>query len=148
MSTINNTSKDDNKDCDNNDNEVWLPGRLTDAIFIDLMASNDKDDRYLSQIEDKFDWLRLKFTDTSYEIHYSDLKEETQKHLEDYVKDCKTTEEKYKKLNGIMPDVIARVSKQVEHRMVANKMSKDPVLLQVSFYSMRENVSNNWKFIE
>lgn len=148
MSSVDDTPIEHNKDYDKGDDEVWLDGRLVDTIYIDLMESNDKNnDRYLSQFADKFDYLTLKFTDARYEICYSDLKENTKNHLEDYVIDCKTHQEKYKKLNGIMPDVIARIAKQVEHRILASKISEDSVFIKANIYSIREIVSSKWTFV-
>jgi len=157
MTTINSISINNNKDFDDEDDEhedIWLPSRIADAIFNDLMENGDEhdkennDNRYISQIVEKFDYIRLKYTGTLYEIYYNNLSEETRFQIEGYLKGCTTPYEKYKKLNGIMPDVIARIAKQAEHKILANKMTEDPLFIKVNTNSMRELVSNKWKFIE
>ncbi len=103
--------------------------------------------KYGSQIEDKFDDLVIHSPVTFIEISYKDLSSETIHHINEYIKDCTTKEERYLRLNGIMPDVIARIANQVKHRILAKRLKEDPVIINTTFNSIRELASNHWWFI-
>lgn len=119
----------------------WSPKHLEDNIFNDLMENGE----IVSQVEEKFERLRL--GSTVIEISRKNLSLDTIYHIEESVKHCKTTDEAYQTLNGIIPDVIARIAKQVEHRILAKILSKDQVLLRTSLNNIRELASNHWRFI-
>lgn len=130
--------------------EEWLPSYLEDKIYNDLMRCIDGYDlskKYISQWIDKFKYIILRSPITFYEIDIKDLTNETIKLIEEYTIDCTTQTSQYEKLNGIMPDVIARISRQAEHKILSNKSITYTTLIQTNLNSTRELVSFRWKFI-
>ncbi len=101
--------------------------------------------KYRLQIEAKFE--RLRIGTTVIEISRKDLSQDTTYHIYEDIKHCKTPNEAYQILNGIIPDVIARITKQVENRILAKIAGQDQVLLKTALNSMRELASNHWRFI-
>ena len=85
------------------------------------------DNKYGLQIDKKFE--RLRIGTTCIEISRKDPSPDTIYHLDEAIKHCKTSDEAYQTLNGIIPDVIARIAKQVEHRILAKTVGQDQVLL-------------------
>ncbi len=84
---------------------------------------------------------------TFIEISRKDLSPDTIYHLDEAIKHCKTSDEAYQTLNGIIPDVIARIAKQVEHRILAKTLGQDQVLLKTALNSIRELASNHWRLV-
>jgi hypothetical protein len=118
------------------------PSRLENNIFNELMKNDNK---YRIQIEEKFE--RLRIGTTVIEICRKDMSPDTIHHIYESIKHCKTSIEEYQILNGIVPDVIARITKQVEHRILAKIAGQDQVLLRTALNSMRELSSDHWRLV-
>ncbi len=130
----------------------WALSRLADEIFIDLMKNDNynKDEvqnKYVDEFENKFN-LSLGSSKTYFEISFKDLNEETIDYLKHHTEYCRTKEEQYQKIDGIIPDVIAEIAKQTEHRFLANIKGEDPILLTMTLCNIREFASNHWRFIQ
>ncbi len=129
----------------------WSPSRLEDEIFVNLMENGYNDDaksnKYIDQMIDKFEFFRIKSPENFYEISFKDLDSEVLNHIKDHTKDCKTTKEKYRKLDGIFTKVIAQITKQAESAILSQRITEDTILLKVSLNSIREFVSQKWKLI-
>ncbi len=128
--------------------DPWSPCRLVDSIFNNLMESssrgndeNEKFNRYVMQMVDKFEFFRIKSPKIFFEISFKDLDSETITHIDDYTKNCKTIEEKYRELDEIVTEVIARITKQAEPAILSRRINEDQILLKVALNSMRELVS-------
>ena len=132
--------------------EIWTPGYLVDNIFVNLMENgydkNTKSNEYILQLADKFRYFRIKSPITLYEISYKDLDVKTINHIRNYTKCCKSTEEKHQRLNWVIVDVIARIAKEAESRILSLYANEDKVLLKARLSEIRELVSHKWRFIE
>lgn len=135
---------------------LWTFERLIDSIFIDLMESKEKDmydngnkrlNNYVLQIIQKIKFFLIKSPSVCFDINYKDLKEETIKQLEEYTKDCKTVQEKYRKLDGIIVEAIARITKEAEPLILSIYASEDDLFLRVSLNQIRQSVSFKWRFV-
>jgi hypothetical protein len=135
--------------------DIWSDSHLEDNIFNDLM---ENDNEIVSQVEENFE--RLRIGTTVIEISLKNLSPDTIYHIEEAVKHCKTPIEKHQILNGIIPNVIARIAKQVEPRILAkstrelvllrtvpNKIREHQVLLRTALNSIRELASNHWRLV-
>src|SRR5919112_5587454 len=97
--------------------DEWTSSRLEDKIFNNLLDNGldiTKGNKYINQIVDKFRFFRIKSHNVYFEIHKQDLDTKTIQLIETYIQDCKTPNEIYLKLNGILTEVIARIVKQAE----------------------------------
>jgi len=106
-----------------------------------------KQNKYIVQISEKFWLFQLRSDKIFFEIYKRDLDNETILLIEDYVKDCKITKEKYLKLNGIITEVIAAIAKQSEHLIISQTMDTDLEWLKRSVNEVREYVSLKWKLV-
>jgi len=106
-----------------------------------------KQNKYIVQISEKFWLFQLRSDKIFFEIYKRDLDNETILLIEDYVKDCKTTKEKYLKLNGIITEVIAAIAKQSEHLIISQTMDTDLEWLKRSVNEVREYVSLKWELV-
>ena len=66
------------------------------------------DNKYIIQSITKFPYFRIKSPVTFFDIH-KDFKEDTKRDLEHYVRDCNSKEQVYRKLDGIITEVIALI---------------------------------------
>ena len=107
-----------------------------------------KQNKYIVQISEKFWLFQLRSDKIFFEIYKRDLDNETILLIEDYVKDCKITKEKYLKLNGIMTEVIAAIAKQSEHLIISRTIGTDLEWLKRSVNEVREYVSLKWKLMD
>ena len=98
-------------------------------------------------LDEKFEDLRLMLTSTVIDISPKDLSDNTKVHNADTIKDCKTHDEVFQTLNGIMPYVIARISRQVEHKILTQKRRSIPSFVESRTNSMREFASNHWRYV-
>ena len=124
----------------------WTSSRFVNEIYNNVMENGQYGidaihNEYLDQFENKFQLLVIGSPKVLFEIKYGHLKEETINHINYLIKDCKTANEKYQKLNSIIPDVIAGIAKQVEHRILGKAKSPDPNFLRIELNSVREIVS-------
>ena len=121
-------------------------------MFVNLMENgydkNAKSCKYIQQIADKFEFFRRRSPTTYFDIDKKDLSAETIKQLEDYTKDCKTTGERYRKLNGPFTEVIAWIAIQAESRIMSSKMEVDTVWIKKSIHEIRELVSFRWRLTD
>lgn len=108
---------------------------------------NTKFIKYLEQFVNKFRFFRIKSSGISFEISHKDLNSEALNHIKDYTKDCKTTGEKYNKLDGVFTEVIARISKQAEPIILSSGTSEDTLWIKTSLNQIREVVSQKWKLV-
>lgn len=131
--------------------DILLPSRLVDVIFVSLMENgyneNTKSNKYIVQFVHKFRFFRIKSPETSFEISYKDLNIEALNYIKDYTKDCKTTEEKYQKLDGVITEVIARITKQAEPIILSSITSEGILWTKTSLNQIREVVSQKWALI-
>jgi hypothetical protein len=109
--------------------------------------SDTKQNKYIDQLVDKFKFFRLRSPSVYFEIYKQDFKDETTLHIENYIQDCKTSQEIYLKLNGIFTEVIARISKQAEPRILSLRINEDIVWIRNSLNEIRELVSFKWKLV-
>jgi hypothetical protein len=129
----------------------WTPGYLVDNIFVDLMENghdeNTNSNKYILQLTDKFTHFRIKSDFTLYDISFNDLSLETTDNIRNYTKDCKSPKEKHQRLDWVIVDVIARIAKQAESRILSLYPNEDQVMIKVRINEIRELVSHRWRFI-
>jgi hypothetical protein len=124
----------------------WTPEYLIDKVFIDLMENGKKKNKYIEQMVDKFKFFSLKSPDVCFDIYEMDLSDETIKHKDLHLQDCKTKDEKYSKLNPIFTEVIARITEQAKPQILAG-VSSNNIVIKRSLNEIRELVSFKWKLI-
>ena len=129
--------------------KVWTPGYLVDNIFVNLMENgydeDTKSNEYVIQFVEKFPFLRIASSSTFFEIDTKDLDKDTIAQITDYAKDCKTREERYRRLNGVIVEAIARIAKQAEPLILSPIANEELIWIKTSLYQVREIVSNKWK---
>lgn len=127
-------------------------GYLMDIIFVDLMNNehnhDSKQNEYVAQFADKFRVFRLKSPSVFFEIDINDLSGETIKQVEDFIQGCRTTEEKYIKLNGVVTGVIAQIAKQAKPLILSRRSNENITWTEKSLAGIRELVSFRWKLID
>ena len=133
--------------------QIWTLECLKDNIFVNLMENGydkeTKSNNYILQFVDKFRFLRLKSPSTFFEIDPKDLCSDTIKQIDNYAKDCKTTGERYHKLNGVIVEVIARIAKQAEPEIMSLSANDDNELFhKVQLCEIREMASRKWRLID
>ena len=151
MTTIDNCSHLNNKDCDNNDADLWLPSYLVDIIFVSLMEGGydevSKSNKYVVQIINKFKYFRIKADGKLFEISFKDLNSEALDLIAKYTKDCKDLDEKYAKLDGIIVEVISRITKQAEPAILSSYTIEFRSFIKVALNEIRETMSCRWKLV-
>ena len=123
MSTNHCNSKENNKDFDNGNVKCWSYYYLVDNIFNNLMSPDNK---YIIQSITKFRYFRIKSPVTYFDIH-KDFKDDTKTEIELYIKDCKSKEQAYQKLDGIITEVIALIYRQARPLILSTLEYEDPV---------------------
>jgi|tagenome__1003787_1003787.scaffolds.fasta_scaffold20176594_1 hypothetical protein len=141
--TIDNDSHSDNKDYDNDNVNRWSYYYLVDNIFNNLMGSN----KYIIQAITKFQYFRRKSPVTFFEICIKDIKDETKKEFDLYLKDCKSQDEAYKKLDGIITEIIALIYKEAQPLILSGVEHMDPVWVEKAINEIRTLVSKKWRFV-
>jgi hypothetical protein len=129
-----------------------LESVLVDTIFNDLMDCRDYDEirkinKYIFQMLEKFKFSRINSPEVRIDIDKKDLKDDSKKQIEERINDCKTGEESYSKLDGIITEVIALVFKQAEPLILANTEYEDHIWVKKSINEIRPSVSNKWRFV-
>ena len=84
------------------------------------------DNKYIIQSITKFRYFRIKSPVTYFDIH-KDFKDDTKKDIELYIKDCKSKEQAYQKLDGIITEVIALIYRQARPLILSTLEYEDPV---------------------
>ena len=116
--------------------DIWTNENLNDNIFNNLLESeNNKGEtqnKYVDQIIDKLKYFRIKSPNVYFEIDKNDLKPETIKQVEDFIQGCRTTEEKYIKLNGVVTEVIAQIAKQAEPMILSQRSNENMTWIKKS----------------
>ena len=143
MSTNHCNSKENNKDFDNGNVEYWSYSYLVDNIFNNLMGPDNK---YIIQSITKFPYFRIKSPVTYFDIH-NDFKEDTKKDIELYIKDCKSKEQAYQKLDGIITEVIALIYRQARPLILSTLKYEDPVWVERTINEIRSTLSYKWRFV-
>jgi hypothetical protein len=128
-------------------------GYFVDKVFDDLMEiennSTNKFAKYILQIYTKLKFFTIKSPAAYFDISLRDLKPDTIKIIRDYLKDCKTAQEKYAKLDGPMTEVIARITMQAKPMILSSVQEKEiATLYATSINQIRESVSYHWRFVE
>ena len=141
--TIDNNSHSDNKDYDNGNVKYWSHAYLVDNIFNNLMSPDNK---YIIQSITKFPYFRIKSPVTFFDI-YKDIKEDTKRDLELYVRDCNSQEQAYRKLDGIFTEVIALIYRQSRPLILSTLEYEDPVWVERSINEIRSTISYKWRFV-
>jgi hypothetical protein len=127
--------------------EIWSCNYLIDNIFNDLM-DGQKADVYIKQFIDKFKYFRIKSPNIFFLINLKDLdKDTTIFQLERFVEDCKTPDEKRRRLDGILTDVIARIAKQAQPMISSQIKYEDIEYVKTVLDETREIVSLRWKIV-
>jgi hypothetical protein len=138
--STNSKSKEDYKD-------IWNCNCLIDKILNDLM-DDKKADKYIKQFIDKFHYFRIKSPNTIFFICLKDLdKYTTIIQLESFVKDCKTSDEKRIRLDGIFTEVISRVAKQARPLILSNIKYEDIDHTKTALNEIREIISLKWDLV-
>jgi hypothetical protein len=134
-----------------NDNDYWSDNYLVDRIFNSLDENGTdkqtKSNKYILQLDKKFLLFISGSPEVRFNIYTSDLDEECLSKLKERVKNCKTVEESYSKLNYIFTEVIYRIAKQTEPYISSRTIGKDPTIDKMQFNRMREWVSDKWKIV-
>jgi hypothetical protein len=143
MTTIYTSSNSDNKDYDNGNVKYWSYSYLVDNIFNNLMSPDNK---YIIQARTKLPYFRIKSPVTFFDI-YNDFKEDTKKDIELYVKDCKSHEQAYQKLDGIITEVIALIYRQARPLILSTLEHEDPVWVERTINEIRSTLSYRWRFV-
>ncbi len=134
-----------------NPNDVWSPGYLADSIFVSLMENgydeNTKSNEYIIQFVEKFRFLRIRSNSTFFEINTKDLDKDTISQINDYAKDCRTREERYHRLNGVIVEAIALIAKQAEPLILSSIANEELIWTKTSLYRVRETLSQKWKLV-
>jgi hypothetical protein len=126
-----------------------LEGKIpTDTICIEITnrLHGKVSKSFIHDCLEKFEDLRLRRS-TVIDISRKDLGDNTKVHIADAIKDCKIHDDVFQTLNGIMPDVIARIPRQVKHKILTKSISPDQVLLIDALNSMSEFASNHWRHV-
>ena len=136
-------------------NSIWSTSYLIDNIFNDLMDTSKEDkngkklNKYIHQALTKFQDFRIKSPKAIFLIRIKDLnKETTIIHLETYVKDCKTPDEKRIRLDGIFTEVIARIVKQAQPLILSNIKYEDIEYTKITLNEIREIISLKWDLVD
>ena len=143
MTTIDINSYSDNKGYGNDNAEYWSYCYLIDNIFNNLMSSN----KYIIQAITKFQYFRRKSPVTFFDICIGDLKEDTKRELGLCLKDCKSQDDAYKKLDGIITEVIALIYKETQPLILSDVKHMDPVWIERAINEIRTLVSKKWRFV-
>jgi hypothetical protein len=153
--TVLNNPKDDapNSDIKNTNNRInsilhsYTDGYLIDKIFNNLMENFERANKYINQMVDKFWFFRIRSLNVYFDIDIQDFDEETIQLIEAYTSDCITNQQIYFKLNGTITEVIARITKQAEPKIISKRFNEDIAWLQSSLYETREVTSFKWRFV-
>jgi hypothetical protein len=143
MSTIHNYLPLDNKGYEDDNVDYWSYSYLVDNIFNNLMSTN----KYIFQAKEKFRYFRIKSEVTFFEIYTKDLKEDTKRDLDLYLKDCKSPIERYQKLNGIITEIIALIYKEAQPLILSDVEHMDPVWVERAINEIRSTISYKWGFV-
>ena len=143
MTTIDNNSYSDNKDYDNGNVKYWSYAYLVDNIFNDMMSPDNK---YIIQAKTKLTDFRRNSSVTFFDI-YNDFKEDTKKDLALYVRDCNSQEQVYRKLDGIITEVIALIYREARPLILSSINYEDPVWVERAINEIRSTISYKWRFV-
>jgi hypothetical protein len=146
MSSIDNTSIDNNKDFDNNgDTKVWSDDYLQNAIFNQLM---DIDNKYKNQGLEKFRYFRINSPSAFFDIDIIDLPDEIITQLEVCIKGCQTKDEKYNRLNSIFTRAIFSIYKNHIESQILSTTKEDKDIVRTSINEMPSLLSHKWRLID
>jgi len=143
-----------NGNSDLNLDTIWSTTYLIDNIFNDLMDKTIIDDqgnkinKYIHQSITKFNDFRRKLSVTFFYVFAEDLANETRKQLNYYVKDCDSKLKKYRKLNGIITEVIALIYKQAESLILSNIKYEDITWIKKAINEIRDLIKNRWRIVK
>ena len=143
MTSIYNIPSSDNKDYDNGNVKYWSYAYLVDNIFNDMMSPDNK---YVIQAKTKLTDFRRNSPVTFFDI-YKDFKEDTKKDLALYVRDCNSQEQVYRKLDGIITEVIALIYREARPLILSSINYEDPVWVERAINEIRSTVSYKWRFV-
>jgi len=133
--------------------DTWTYGHLVDKIFNDLMDSRvlEKDkkriNKYILQAAEKFKYIRIKSPEIKFSIYFQDFKEDTIKDIHLYVKDCKSKDEVYLKLDGPISEVIALIYKEAQPLILSTIKYEDSEWVEKSINGIRTLISRKWRFV-
>jgi hypothetical protein len=80
-------------------------------------------------------------------IEKEDLSDEVIKHLEFYVKNCKTRNEKYTQLDYVFTEVVAEIAREAKPLLLAGFEDKFIELRKKEVNSIRSLVSHRWQLV-
>lgn len=126
--------------------DTWSPNYLIDNIFNNLMENNSR--KYIDQLVTKFKYFIIRSPNIYFIIEKKDLSDEVTRHLELYVKDCKTRNEKYIQLDYIFTEVIAEIAREARPSLLAGwEEDRFIELRNREINSIRSLVSWKWKLV-
>jgi hypothetical protein len=125
--------------------DTWSLNYLIDNIFNNLMENNSK--KYINQLVTKFKYFIIRSPNVYFVIEKRDLGYEVIGHMEYHVKDCKTKNEKYMKLNYVFTEVVAEIAREARPSLLAGWEDKFIELRKREVNSIRSLVSLRWKLI-
>jgi len=132
--------------------DIWSHGYLIDNIFNNLMDCHVSENglrinKYILQARDKFKYIRLKSPVVKFYIYKKDIKYDTNKEIELYIKDHRSKDKSYRKLDGLISEVIAQIYKEAEPLILSTIEYEDPVWVKRSINEIRTCVSKNWEVV-
>jgi hypothetical protein len=129
----------------------WTPEYLVDNIFVNLMKNGTdketKSNKYILQFIEKFRYFRIRSDPTFFEIDTRDLDRDTIAQINDYAKDCRTKDERYQRLSGVIVEAVARIAGEAEPLILSSIVNEDALLVKVSLNQARGVLSKKWKLV-
>ncbi len=125
--------------------DTWSPNYLIDNIFNNLMENNPSE--YINQLVTKFKYFIIRSPNVYFIIEKKDLSDSVIRHLELYIKDCKTRNEKYIRLDYLFTEVIAEIAREARPSLLAGWEDKFVELRKREVNSIRSLVSLRWKLV-
>src|SRR6478672_3545388 len=148
MSSIEGTPIDDNKDFDEDidDTEVWTDEYL--QIVISNQLIDNKDNKYINQAKEKFQYFRINSPSVVYNIDVGDLDEQIIKRLEDITGHIKTIEQKYNRVDSIFAASIYLIYKNQVLPQLLSTTLEDHVIVTNRINEMPSIVSGKWRLTD
>jgi len=129
----------------------FTPWYLADVIFVCLMENGydevSKSNRYIIQLINKFKYFRIKTKGKCFEISFKDLNSEAIELVAEYTKNGEDSHEKYAILDGVIVEVISRITKQAEPAILSPYSKHTRLWTKVALNEIREIASHRWKMV-
>ena len=148
MSSVEDNPIGNNKDIDEDidDAEVWSDEYL--QIVISNQLIDNKDNTYINQAKEKYQYFRINSPSVVYDIDVVDLSDQIIKHFEDIIGHNKTIEQKHNRLNSIFAASIYLIYKNQVLPRLLSTTSEDPVIVRSRINEMPSLVSGKWRLTD